>query len=222
MARTTHVKAGTRARTCAACHQQIAAGEPYKWFKLKLQRGGIKKSYHPTCEIPRSHRTSSSQLGTLWDALDAAEKEVQNAETAEAVAEALQSAAEGVREASEGYAESASNIEDGFGHSTYVSEELQSKADELESFADELESWEPSTEMPDEEDVILEVRDDVLEAMGPADWIYGPNTGEPEFKDEAAQAEYDRMLTEAVEERMEEVLQEIRDEASSQLADSPY
>jgi len=66
--------------------------------------------------------------------------EVDNASDADEVQECLNSAAERVREIAEEKREGASNIEDGFGHSTYQSDELNDVADQLDSWADDIES----------------------------------------------------------------------------------
>lgn len=135
--------------TCQTCHQPIEIGQPYKWFKMKLARGGVKKSYHPGCSIPPSHRTTS-RMGVIYDAQ--ADLDFSGCESEEDCRAELESFAQTVREVGEEYTESASNIEEGFGHSTFQSEELTERAEALESWADELESWSPDAEEPDEID----------------------------------------------------------------------
>ena len=49
--------------------------------------------------------------------------------------------AENIGEAAESYAESAQNIEDGFGHETYQSEELREKSEAIKSWADDVSSY---------------------------------------------------------------------------------
>lgn len=197
MARTHVVKSGKKARRCQACGQQIEVGQSYKWFKMKLTYGGVQKSYHVDCAIPRSHRTSSQHLGTLWDAVDTAESEVDNCESVEGLESVLSAAAEGVREASEGYRESAENIESGFGHPTYVSDELNEKADEIEQFADSLEDVD--FDEFDEDDA----RENATAALD---------------NEEAD----DEEIAAAVEELRDEWLEEQRSKARDALSDCPF
>jgi hypothetical protein len=153
MAQTHTVAKSQKEHRCSACGQPIEVGQPYKWFKMKLARGGVKKSYHPGCNIPPSHRTTS-RMGAIYDAQAALN--LSGCETVEDVQSELQSFAETVREVAEGYAESADNIESGFQHETYQSQELREKSESLESWADELEQWEFSGDaepVQDEEDV---------------------------------------------------------------------
>jgi len=121
---------------CTRCGQPIEYGQPYKWFKMKTTYGGIKKSFHPDCQILASDRTTS-RMGQIWDA----QPDIGAAETVSDIQAELQSFAEVVRSVSEEYTESADNMESGFGHSTYQSDELREKGEALESWADELENW---------------------------------------------------------------------------------
>lgn len=151
MARVTHVKAARPRgkdkagnplpeRTCSTCGQPIQAGTPYKWFKRKLSYGGVRYNYHAGCAIKPSHQTSSA-MGQIYDAQEDAGNDVQAAGTAEDVTSAVHALAEVVREVAAEYQEKASNMEDGFGHPTEQSEELQDKGDQLDSWADDLESF---------------------------------------------------------------------------------
>ena|SRR5262252_4666361 len=163
MAQTHYVKSrrvgkkGAYQLTCKSCGKPIEIGQPYKWFKQKTTYGGIKKSYHPDCKIPPSHRTTS-RMGVIYDAQDTLD--FGGCETVEDCQAELQSFAETVREIGEEYAESADNMEDGFGHETYQSQEIRERAEALEQWADDLESWEFSgddepvqgeEDVPDEE-----------------------------------------------------------------------
>jgi DnaJ-class molecular chaperone len=62
-----------------------------------------------------------------------------DAEDPDAVQAALEDAAQGARDLAEEKRESASNIEDGFGHPTSMSEELEEIAQTLDGWADEIE-----------------------------------------------------------------------------------
>lgn len=152
MARTTYVKATRKdqgscfSTQCKHPGEPIKKGDSYKWFSIRAYRGGrgMRKQYHADCTVPRSHTTTSNQLGTIYDAQDAADDALNALDQMEAVVEDFQQIAEecaaGIREAGEMYSEGSDNIESGFGHSTYVSDELREKADACESWADNLES----------------------------------------------------------------------------------
>jgi hypothetical protein len=127
-------------RTCDHCHQEIKVGDPYKHISPKSGPYGGRTMYR--CDIcPNWHVWEySSSLGArtaeigfdFSNALDSVESE-------EDVQMALDDAASRVREIAEEKRESAQNIEDGFQHATYQSDELNDVADQLESWADEIE-----------------------------------------------------------------------------------
>jgi len=71
----------------------------------------------------------------LSDALDSAEQGTGSDEFEQAASDA----ADGLRDLAQELTEGADNIEDGFGHETYQSEELRERAEALEGVADELE-----------------------------------------------------------------------------------
>lgn len=148
MARVTYVKKAQESknvRRCRTCGNEIKVGESYKWFASRIGRSARRSDYHATCAIPRSHMTSSQHLATLYDAVDAAEQEINDWDgedgTTDELEAILTTCSEGVTEAAEGYRESQENMEEGFGHATSNSDELGEKADELETFADSLSSW---------------------------------------------------------------------------------
>jgi hypothetical protein len=160
MAQTHTVKAAQKAQRCNTCGQPIEVGQSYKWFKMKLARGGVKKSYHPGCNIPPSHRTTS-RMGQIWDAQEVASNGIFGAESLADIEAELQSFAEAVRSVGEEYTESADNIESGFGHETFQSTELRERGEALDSWADDLENWEfTGDEEPDEETYEPENEDD--------------------------------------------------------------
>jgi hypothetical protein len=140
-------KRGPQSMSCATCHQPIEYGQPYKWFKAKRSYGGVRYNYHPDCHIPPSHRTTS-RMGTIYDAQESFDP----GETIDDIESALSEFAQTVRDVAEEYRESASNIEEGFGHSTYQSEELAEKAETLDSWADDLESVDLDTDEPETAD----------------------------------------------------------------------
>ena len=124
---------------CAPCGEPILAGQAYKWVKPRAYRGGrgIKRSRHIGCPTwRRSELTSSEHLGNLYGADETVEDFIAEATAPdfEGLAAAMDDALSMIDEARSGYEEAADNIEDGFGHSTYISDELRDKAQEVEDF----------------------------------------------------------------------------------------
>jgi hypothetical protein len=139
---------------CDHCGKPINIGDPYKWIAPRAHRAaqGIKRNRHTTCPAWRASQTTSSpHLATIYGAQEAAEDQISavTADSAEDAADAEENLkgiaeefAENIQEAVESYAESAQNIEDGFGHETYQSEELREKSEAIESWAEEVASYE--------------------------------------------------------------------------------
>ena len=238
MAQTHHVAArrvGTRGAydlNCRACGQPIQIGEPYKWFKQKQARGGIKKCYHPGCTIPPSHRTTS-RMGTIWDAQ--ADLSLDGCESLDDISTAMQEFAETVREVGNEYTESADNMESGFGHETEQSQEIRERGEGLETWAEELESWEFQGEVPEEDDFVT-TGSDFSEAVKA--WEdkepQGVNfalteDGEAEYDqavadwnaEEPTESEYEIPDEEAYEAAVEEMLNEARSDAQSAADECP-
>lgn len=164
MPRVNHVKAARgrangEPRRCAGCGKEINPGDSYKWFKIKLAYGGIRKNYCSTCTIRPSAMTNSVHRQAILMAQEAAEDALaQEGQTLADIAQILRDyGSTCTDEIAEGYRESAQNIEDGFGHPTYQSDELTEQADAWEAFgqecdaeADEIESLED----PDDDDAV--------------------------------------------------------------------
>lgn len=134
---------------------EIAPGEAFMWIKPKSgPYGGAvrnRHSSHPTWhpwEYSSSLSARTAQIShDAWKAFSE-----QTFESPEDVTALLEQVAEDIRALAEEKRESASNIEDGFGHTTSQSEELESIADELETWADDVEQTEVP-ELPEPEDV---------------------------------------------------------------------
>jgi len=233
MARTHEVKKSQKQHRCSACGQPIEVGQPYKWFKMKLSRGGIKKSYHETCTIPPSHRTTS-RMGIIWDAQAAVDFSA--AEDFDGIRQELETFAETVREVAEEYNESAQNIEDGFGHATYQSDELRERGEALESWADEIEQWDFSGEEPDEGD--YETTDDEAYEAAVGEWQANEpqrdsfpegEEGDEEHADavnewegdEPTDSDFQMPDEDAFKAALDEVLEEARSEAQDAIDNCP-
>jgi hypothetical protein len=147
MARVTYVKSAKgrkdgRPRHCTRCRTEIKPGDPYRWFANRIGRMSQRKDFCANCQIRPSDQTTSPHLQTIYLAQEGAQDTLDHldAPTLADIAEAVRGYAEGVREAGESYGESADNIEEGFGHETYQSEEIREKGSACESLADELDS----------------------------------------------------------------------------------
>lgn len=134
--------------SCRFCGKSIEYGQPYKWFASKIGRMSRRSNYHQGCKIPPSHRTTS-KMGTIYDA----QEEFVAGDSPDEIRNNVSAFAEVVREVAEEYRESAQNMEEGFGHSTYQSDELTDRADQLESWADDLDSVDIEDDEPTEDDL---------------------------------------------------------------------
>ncbi len=144
--------------TCGACGKPIEVGTPYKHISPKSgPYGGATLRRHEACPTWQVWDYSSSLSARTaqishqgWESLDSALDGATDISDIESV---LSEIADEIRSLSEEKAEGASNIEDGFGHPTSQSEELQSIADELESWADDVENADvPEVPEPEEAD----------------------------------------------------------------------
>lgn len=133
-------------RTCEHCREAILVGTPYK--KVSPARSATRYR-HEACPSWQPWDLSSALWARIAQAQAAAEDALRNvtdAESKEDYEQVLQDFADEIRSLAEERRESASNIEDGFGHATYQSEELEGDADNLDGWADELEN----PDLPDE------------------------------------------------------------------------
>lgn len=141
---------------CQITDREILPGQGYKWIKPKSgPYGGTQKNRHaehPSWNVWEYSNSLSARVAQIEN--DATLDGVESLDDAQAVAS---EAAEAIRGLAEEKRESASNIEEGFGHATYQSEELESQADELDGWADEVEA----TEFPDPEDAEYLDQDEV-------------------------------------------------------------
>jgi hypothetical protein len=145
-------------RKCDRCGTEIKTGDPYKWIAPRSgPYGGFKRfrcGRCPAWQVWEYSDSLSAQLARVshdfWDA-------VSSADSPDDVRHALEEAAGEIRDIAEAKRESAENIEQGFGHSTSLSEELAQVADDLESWADEVESANvPELPEPEEGDELTE------------------------------------------------------------------
>lgn len=164
MAKTTYVKSA-RVRmdaegivkpnyTCDKCSNEIKPGTSYKWKSIKTGPASSRKLIR-CANCPEWHIwecSDSLSARTAQIAYDCANA-IDDAGDQEAAEEARDNAAEAIKALAEEKRESASNIESGFQHETYQSQELNEQADQLEEWANEIEQAEiPELPEPDEDD----------------------------------------------------------------------
>ncbi len=127
--------------TCGKCGVEIKPGDPYKWVKTKSgPYGGSTKYRCSTCPSWRPSELSSSKMAGIYAAQEHLADVLFNAEDESELADLATEFAEAVKEVAEEYRESQSNMVDGFGHETYISDELGEKADSLDDWASDIEN----------------------------------------------------------------------------------
>jgi hypothetical protein len=121
---------------CDHCRQEIQVGTPYKHI---TPHGSRTRSRHEYCPNWHVWEYSSSLSARIAQILYEGDREI-GAAALEDLSTVRDDLAEQIRALAEEKEEAASNIEDGFGHSTYQSEELTEQAEQLNEWADEVES----------------------------------------------------------------------------------
>jgi len=134
-----NVRKARKSYTCGGCGDAITPGTQYRWAKTRYGPK-ITRCMKVECTIKQSELTGSEKLSTLYAVVEGLDElKVDSYDSLEDLATDVRGFSEQVTEVAEMYRESASNIEDGFGHSTMQSEELEQKADDVESWASEIE-----------------------------------------------------------------------------------
>jgi hypothetical protein len=195
--------------TCRHESREIKIGDSYKHFSIRAYKGGrgTKKVYHTDCHVPQSHRTTSAQLGMIYDAQETAQAELGNIGsdcTADDLRMIAEAAAQGIREAGEMYVESADNMESGFGTSTYISDEIREKGEGCESWADEIESAAQDIEDFDEDTVRSEVE------------------GDHDAEDYGSEDEYEQAIEDDIESKRDEWFTEAVTAIEDAINDQPF
>lgn len=225
-------------RRCNKCGREIEVGNPYKWIQLMVGASKQRKNFCNFCPIRQSDTTTSGNLATLYSAIEAAEDVLDDGGPLSLgdIAQALSEAATGVTEAAEAYAESAENMEQGFGHETSSSQEVQEKAEQLEQFASDLEDKAAEIEgMEDPDDVhedsVLVEADEPTEPLK-EDFFHDEMTddqrsdAEQEYEAaligyEGAREAYEQAVEDAITEEKDRLREVAVDAAQSALAESP-
>lgn len=130
-------------RECEKCGKVIKSktkdrkGDPYKWVAIKTSTYGSTKKFRcEACPTWKRWELSNSRAAQVWQIVD--EFDLNSAESIDDINSELTTLAEEITTEAEGYSEAASSMEDGFGHATGQTEELQGIAEELETWAEEL------------------------------------------------------------------------------------
>lgn len=144
MARVETHTATRKEHHCQRCSEPITKGQTYyNWspgFRVRPQY------QHAAHGYPRaSQTTGNDKLSTLYGAYESIEDAVgsvekEDPESLRELASVVSGAKEEVEGVAEEYRESASNIEDGFGHSTFASEEAEENGSQCDDAAQEMES----------------------------------------------------------------------------------
>lgn len=210
---------------CERCGKEITPGSPYKWIAPKSgPYGGHKRTRCAECPGWRPSETTSSTIKSIvYGAQENFSDELMGIEDIESLVDAVHTVGESYREAGEAARESATNIEDGFGHATYQSDELNERADSLESAADELENWEPSNEV-DEDACRTEAEEEILDELRSEYEGDESITDLDELKAALGDAwdedDYTARVDERTQEKLNELVQEAKDEADSAVTDN--
>lgn len=128
-------------RHCGRCNVEIKPGDPYKWIAPRSGPYGGRKLYRcGACPTWQVWEYSSSLSARIQQIQHDATTDVGDLDSEGAMQDHLAGVAEQIRELAEEKRESAQSIEEGFGHSTYQSDELNEQADSLDDWANEVES----------------------------------------------------------------------------------
>jgi chromosome segregation ATPase len=141
MARIHRIAKSRKEQRCMNGGHVIEVGSSYLWMNPRYRGKMVTCPVHPF----KGSQMTGGKLSGVYAANEDLEEtmshfgEPMEAGDLDSLAEAVQSAADEVRTVAEEYEESATNIEDGFGHETFMSSELREKAEEVEGYASELE-----------------------------------------------------------------------------------
>lgn len=137
--------------TCGKCGVEIKPGMPYKWIEPKMRGLMVRCENCPNWNYWEYSDSLSARVAEIQsNAADALGVDFEDRSELEGI---LQEIASEIRSLAEEKEEAASNMEEGFGHSTYQSDELNEQAEQLNSWADEVESVDiPDMPEPEEQD----------------------------------------------------------------------
>lgn len=138
MARVTRVQKAAKPHKCQRCGADIAKGDPYKHISPRTHRAARGRKLVRCAECP------DWQVWEYSNSLSARIQQIQfeGAQAIEAAGDPFEDVpgelASTIRDLAEEKRESATNIEEGFGHPTPQSDELNQTADDLDGWADDI------------------------------------------------------------------------------------
>lgn len=191
-------------RKCGRCGKEIEPGMPYLWWANKLPnaRSGYKQIRcvdHP----PTLAERTPGRAGQLMGMQDEWSKRLADCTTIDDLTSARDDIAGEIRDFAQEFIDSADNMESGFGHETYQSQELREKGEAIEQVADDLEQVKPEfdedeAEGFDEDEIRRELAMDLFGIDDPDE-------------DDALEPDQLAQLKEAVSEREQEHESEVQD-----------
>lgn len=122
--------------SCGKCGVTIEVGQPYKWIEPHGRGQLVRCDSCPTWKVWEYSSSLSARIAQVQDE----GPDGGSFSSLEDATSWAESKASEIRELAEEKRESANNIEEGFGHETYQSAELNETADSLEQWADDLEN----------------------------------------------------------------------------------
>jgi hypothetical protein len=140
---------------CGKCGKEILPGMPYKWIEPRSGPYGgrlmVRCTECPNWNIWEYSSSLSARIAELqFNASTALEAEFDSEDDLRSIMDEI---ATDIRSLAEEKEEAASNMEDGFGHETYQSQEIADQAQSLNDWADEVENVTiPDLPEPEEQD----------------------------------------------------------------------
>jgi hypothetical protein len=126
---------------CGKCGKEIEPGMPYKWIEPRSGPYGgrmmVRCADCPTWQVWEYSSSLSARIAQIQH--NAGEALSADFDTPDDVTSILNDVAQEVRDLATEKQEAADNMESGFGHATYQSDELSETAQNLESWADDIE-----------------------------------------------------------------------------------
>lgn len=144
MARVTHVKkarASRQDRSCATCRTEVRVGESYKWIDKKTGPTSSITLWFCKDHNPKGSHLASGRTAELLTIVEGFEESIPGFENlySSDFQSAVGSLAEEIKDFTNEIEESAQAIEDGLGHATSQSENMNETVHELRAWGDEIE-----------------------------------------------------------------------------------
>lgn len=136
---------------CGKCDTLILPGQPYKWIEPKMRGMMVRCADCPNWNVWEYSDSLSARVAQIQDT--AANILSSDFDSPDDLRSDLEEIASEIRSLAEEKEEAASNLEEGFGHETYQSQEISEQADQLNDWADEIENVDiPDLPEPEEQD----------------------------------------------------------------------